>query len=484
MNVGRPGAFKFPVSGLFCGSGSSTLSAGFSILLLSACLAVAPASAAEERPPNVLLIVSDDHQHSALGAAGNAVVKTPHLDRLASQGVRFTHAFVHIPICTPSRAAYLTGMYGPRNGVSFFGMKRREGAPAIAEILSQRGYQTAFTGKWHNNDRPPGWGFQWTRNVFLGGMGAYTDPRMVQGADDPPAVVKGNITELIADAAVRFLGERDSARPFFMNVAFTAPHDPRTPPPEYERMYDPARVPLPGNFMARPPFDPGTLNIRDEKLLPLPREEAAVRQEIARYFGLITHLDAQIGRILDELEKRQLADNTVVIFAGDNGLTLGAHGLLGKQTMYEEGVRVPLIIRHPRLASSGGRGQTRDALVDLIDLVPTICDWTGTPPPPGVDGLSLAAVVKGEAPRVRDAIFGMYNEKQVPLFRMVRTERHKLIRYLQLNREELFDLKSDPLELKDLSGDPALKDVRDRLRTRLEELQEKAGDDAGQEAKK
>lgn len=453
------------------------------VMFCSLLLMVAmPARGADERPPNILLLVSDDHQHSALGAAGNPIVQTPHLDRLASQGVRFTHAFVHIPICTPSRAAYLTGMYGPHNGVTFFGKKRSQGVVSLAEILSKRGYQTAFTGKWHNDQRPPAWGFGWTANVFAGGMGPYTDPKLVQGADDPPRVTKGNITELIADAAVRFLGERDASRPFFLNVAFTAPHDPRTPPPEYERMYEPERMALPGNFMASPRFDPGTLNIRDEKLLPLPREAAAVRREIGRYYGLITHLDAQIGRILDALEKHKLADDTIVIFVGDNGLALGAHGLLGKQTMYDEGVRVPLIVRHPRL--EGRRGETRDALVDLIDLLPTICDWTGTPPPPSVDGRSFAGLLKGETPRVRDAIFGTYDEKDTPLFRMIRTERYKLICYLQLNREELFDLQADPLELKDLSDDPGLQEVRDRLRARLKELRKSAGEKVDEPAAK
>jgi arylsulfatase A-like enzyme len=281
---------------------------------------------------------------------------------------------------------------------------------------------------------------------------------------------------------VRFLGERDASRPFFLNVAFTAPHDPRTPPPEYERMYEPERMALPGNFMASPRFDPGTLNIRDEKRLPLPREAAAVRREIGRYYGLITHLDAQIGRILDALEKHKLADDTIVIFVGDNGLALGAHGLLGKQTMYDEGVRVPLIVRHPRL--EGRRGETRDALVDLIDLLPTICDWTGTPPPPSVDGRSFAGLLKGETPRVRDAIFGTYDEKDTPLFRMIRTERYKLICYLQLNREELFDLQADPLELKDLSDDPGLQEVRDRLRARLKELRKSAGEKVDEPAAK
>ncbi len=417
-----------------------------------------------KRPPNVLLIVSDDHQHSALGCAGNPVVRTPHLDRLASTGVRFTHAFVDVPICTPARAAYLSGRSAAADGVTFFGKPLRPGTPTWPGTLAAQGYQTALTGKWHNAPEFDAWGFQWTANVFVAGMGGYLNPTLTQHAGDKPKVVQGEITELITEAAIKFLQERDAARPFFLYVAYTAPHDPRMPPARYEAMYDPAKMPLPPNFKTVPQPDPGTLGIRDEKLLPLPRDPAAVRGERAKYYGLITYLDDQIGRVLETLDRKGLAENTIVFFAGDNGLTLGAHGLLGKQTLHEEGVRVPMIMRNPREPHAG---ETRDALVYLADMMPTACAWTSTPTPDGLQGRSLVDVYAGRAPAVRDAVFARYDEKDDQMFRSIRTERYKLIQYIKLDLEQLFDLSNDPFELKDLSGDAKLNEVRRELHDRL-----------------
>ncbi len=452
------------------------------IVLLTAAVLSSPAtclaSAAETHDRlNVLLILSDDQRHSALGAAGNKYVQTPNLDRLASQSVRFTHAFVSLPICTPSRATLLTGRFEQSHGVTFFGRKLRDEVVPCPRVLAEAGYQTAFTGKWHNAPAPDVFGFQWRANMFMAGMGGYTDPLLSQPGEKPKRV-KGHATELFTDAAIRFLKERDTARPFFLYLAYTAPHDPREPLPRYEKMYDPQQIPLPPNFMPAPPFDPGTLEIRDEKLLPLPRDPERIRVETARYYGLITHMDEQIGRVLKELEDQKLADRTIVIFASDNGLTLGAHGLLGKQTLYDEGVRVPLMIRHPRLDRAG---QTRDALVYLADLMPTLFDWTGVTPPEGIEGRSLNAVYAGRQEQVRDAVFGRYDEKDDPRFRSIRTERYKLIRYLKLGREELFDLSKDPYELKDLSEDAAMRSIREDLHRRLCDWQTSQHDPIGTE---
>ncbi|MBI4581466.1 MAG: sulfatase-like hydrolase/transferase [Planctomycetes bacterium] len=450
-------------------SWSRSIIAATLVILIGGSLSIAAAQAAG--PPassdrlNVLLIVSDDQQHDAMGCAGNPIVKTPNLDHLARTGVRFTHAFVTIPICTPSRAAYLSGRFGASNGVTFFGQRLVADTPTWAGVLAGQGYQTAITGKWHNVRGFDEYGFDWSANVFMAGMGpSYDDLPMIQRPGDKPKVVKGQITEVITDAALRFLRERDTNRPFFLNVAYTAPHDPRMPPEEYERMYDPDKIPLPANFKPVPEPDPGTLGIRDEKLLPVPRDPAAIRRETAKYYGLITHMDGQIGRLLDALDASGLAGNTIVVFASDNGLTLGAHGLLGKQTLHEEGVRVALIMRHPRL---GVAAATRDALVYLLDMMPTVCEWTGTPIPSNVQGRSLADVYTGKAAGVRDAVFGRYDEREDQMFRSIRTDRYKLIQYLKLGREQLFDLVKDPHELNDLADDPALAGVRRQLHDRL-----------------
>lgn len=436
-------------------------------LILASCTAAGRLSAADaastDKPLNVLLIVSDDQRHDALGCAGNPVLKTPNLDRLAASGVRFTHAFAEVPICTPSRAAFLTGTRAATNGVTFFGTSLQPGNAKWAEIMKARGYQTALTGKWHNVRGFDEYGFEDSANVFMAGMGHYRNPKLIQRLGETPTVIEGEITELITDAAVGFL-EASKDEPFFLYVAYTAPHDPREPPAEYEKMYDPAKMPLPKNFVPVPKPDPGTLDIRDEKLLPVPRDPDDIRRETAKYYGLITLMDHQIGRILDTLDKRGLADNTVVLFAGDNGLTLGSHGLLGKQTLHEEGIRVPLILRNPRLKIAG---ETRDALVYLGDMMPTALEWTGTPIPAGVQGSSLADVYAGKADRVRDCVFNRYDERGVQMFRSIRTDRYKLIQYLQLDIEQLFDLKTDPYEVNDLAKKPELQDVRKQLQTRL-----------------
>lgn len=407
---------------------------------------------------NILFFLTDDQHFRALGAAGNREIQTPNMDWIARGGVHFTHCHVSNPISTPSRACVLTGQYGFRNGVTFFKHPIRPDAPRLAHALSQRGYQTAFTGKWHNDGRPCEHGFYLMRNVFVGGMHNYESIPVVQGASDAPIEVRRHPSEVFTDGALQII-EDGCVEPFALFVWYTAPHDPRTPPEKCEALYPTERVSLPPNFMPAPPFDPGTLDVRDEKLLPRPLDPAAIRREIARYYGLITHVDNQIGRILHRLQEKGQLDNTVIILAGDNGLSLGAHGLLGKQNMYEEAVRVPLIIRGPGFQS----GVKCTAQVDLMDLMPTMCDIAGAPIPESVQGRTLTPLLTGRRNRLRDSIFCHYAD----LFRMVRTPKHKLIRHLKTGREELFHTETDPYEQNDLIESaiyaPVLNDLRARL---------------------
>lgn len=416
--------------------------------------------------PNILVILSDDHQFRALGAAGNAEIRTPHLDRLANEGTRFTHCFVSNPICTPSRAAIQTGQYGFRNGVTFFGMPIRPESPRIAELLNERGYGTSYTGKWHNNGRPCDHGFQRMRNVFLGGMHNYESIPVVQGRDDPKVELKGNPTDRFTEGTMELLA--NAKQPFAHFLCFTAPHDPRKPPRAYERQYPSERISLPKNFMPEPPFDTGTLEIRDEKLLPRPLNAYVMREEIGRYYAMITHIDQRIGELMTFLKLRGQLENTVIIFAGDNGLTLGAHGLLGKQCLYEEGVRVPLILRGPGVKA----GQVCDQLVDLMDIMPTMCEMAGAPIPKEVQGRSLMPWLQGGHHGGRKEIFCHYHD----LFRMIRTREHKLITHLKTGREELFNMRADPYELNDLSHDPNARSVLELLQTRLKAWRTELGD--------
>ena len=420
----------------------------------------------KERRPNILFIFADDLHFRGIGCAGNPEVRTPNIDRLAMEGTRFTHCHVSNPICTPSRAAVQTGQYGFRNGVTFFSQVIRDDSPRIARLLGDRGYATGYTGKWHNDGRPIDHGFQFMRHTFLGGMHTYDSIPVVEGESDEPHELKRNPTDLFTEGALELLGEMP--KPFGLFLCYTAPHDPRTPPPAYEAMYPPDRISLPKNFMPEPPFDTLTLDIRDEKLMPRPLNPFDLKTEIGRYYGMITHEDQEIGRVLRRLEAMGEMDTTYIIFAGDNGLTLGAHGLLGKQTMYEEGIRVPLIIRGPGIPHGG----LCNAFVDLMDIMPTMCEIAGIEIPGAVQGMSLLPLTAGNYSRARTEIFCHYDD----LFRMVKSGEMKYILHLKTEREELFNLRNDPYEMVNLAHDGEEKESLDRMRRLLERKRREAGE--------
>ncbi len=441
--------------------------------LLAALLLAASLRAQEPTRPNVLVLVSDDQRADTIGALGNAVIRTPHLDSLVREGTAFTRAYcmgsTEPAVCVPSRAMFLSG-----RSLFRVGIRLPEPVALWPKAMEQAGYSTYGTGKWHNT--PPSFARAFSSGgpVFFGGMG---NQFKVQVQDFDPAGKYGKdrqrvgekfSSELFADAAVTFLGEHKGGKPFFLYVAFTAPHDPRTPPGEYASMYDPARMPLPGNFLPKHPFNNGEMTVRDEKLLPWPRTPEAVRKEIADYFGMITHMDAQIGRILKALDDSGRRKDTLVVFFSDHGLSLGSHGLLGKQNLYEHSMRAPLLLSGPGVP----RGATSDAFCYLYDVFPTVCSLAGVPVPEGVEGRSLGPVLAGKEKKSRDAIFCAYRDVQ----RSVRNERWKLLRYPQINTSQLFDLSEDPDEMRDLAADPA-QTVRLREMTALLDAEQKrAGD--------
>jgi arylsulfatase A-like enzyme len=307
------------------------------------------------RRPNVLLIVSDDQRPDTVHALGNPIIQTPHLDSLVRDGTAFTRAIAPNPICVPSRAEIMTGSDGFRNHVLGFGGERINPELVLwADWMRRNGYHSWYVGKWMNDGRPTGRGYEESRGLFASGGGAYPldyphdyHGRPVTGyrgwifQDDEgnrfPEKGVGlvpNISAVIADAAIELV-RREPQRPFFLHVNFTAPHDPLLMPPGYEGKYDPKKIPLPPNFLPWHPFDHGNLEGRDEKLLPWPRTPRDVREDLAVYYAVISHMDEQIGRILEALEQSGQADRTIVIFTSDQGLAMGSHGLRGKQNMYE-----------------------------------------------------------------------------------------------------------------------------------------------------
>jgi arylsulfatase A-like enzyme len=441
-----------------------------------AALLVALASVAAARPPNILLLVTDDQRPDTIRALGNGQIDTPHLDRLVQTGSAFTRAIAAVPHCVPSRAEILTGASGFTNRSPPFGRAIQPRLATWAATMRQAGYHAWYSGKWMNDGSPRTRGYEETSALYsAGGAGPgaarLTLPTAHNGRpvtgytgwtfktnDDQPEPEKGvGLTPLtdrhIADGAIALL-RRATEQPFFLHVNFTAPHDPLHIPPGYGEKYDPATLPLPPNFLPEHPFDHGNAGQRDEALLPVPRDPAAVRREIAAYYAVVSHLDSQVGRILDALRATGRDRDTVVIFTSDNGLALGSHGLMGKQNMYEHTIGVPLVLAGPGIP----RDRRFAAQAYLRDLFPTVCELAGIPIPATVEGQSLVPVLAGTVPRIHSELYACWHRDGVPgafpMQRMVRTDRWKLIHYAHLERRQLFDLESDPHELRDLSSDP------------------------------
>ena len=435
-----------------------------------------PGRAPAPAPPHLLVLLADDMAADDLGAAGNPVVRTPNLDRLAREGVRFANAFTPNPICTPSRAALLTGQTDWTNGCTFFGRPISPRSPHFARTLAEAGYETFYTGKWHNDGRP------WDRGFTSGAhhlvppgcpadRGGHERPEIMDHGGGNRRTVERFSSTLITDAAVDFLERRPSdARPFLMVVSYAAPHDPWTPPEEDVALYPAGSIPLPANFLPRPPgrwfTDWHGRELRDEALMPFPRTPEGVREARRRYYGMITQMDRQIGRLLDVLDRRGLARDTLVVFLADHGISLGAHGFSGKQAMYEECLRLPLVLRHPRLP----RGEAvRRELVSLIDVFPTLCDAAGVKVPSAVEGRSLLPLYRGEGAWARDRLFATFTSPAQHRMdvRALRTSRHKYIRHLTTGEEELYDLEGDPHEMRNLADDPGRADLRRSLSEEL-----------------
>ena len=277
-------------------------------------------------------------------------------------------------------------------------------------------------------------------------------------------------SELFTDSALKFLREQKGDDPFFMYVAYTAPHDPRMAPKEYTELYPPEKITLPPNYMPQHPFDNGEMHVRDEELAPHPRTPQVIKENIAAYYAMITEVDEQMGRVLKALDESGKADNTIVIFAADNGLAVGQHGLLGKQNLYDHSMRVPLVIGGPGIPQN----TIAHTLCYLMDLAPTIYQMTGVKAPADVEGKSLLPVLRNQDTHVRDSVFLAYRHFQ----RGLRTDRWKLILYNVNGKQttQLFDLQNDPAELNNLAGDPGQARRIGQLRGILKDWQKRTDD--------
>ncbi len=435
---------------------------------------------------NILIIYSDDHSYHALGAAGNKEISTPNLDKLAKSGLMFTQAHVmgghQGAICIPSRVMLLTGRYV--NRLPGDGNIIPDSIISLPEVLRKQGYNTYHTGKWHSDKVSHSRMFSTGGDIFFGGMhfpkfGGQEHPTVFlydsSGVYSESRKRLSDIysTTLYTDNAVRFLSSQTAkTNPFFCYVAFTSPHDPRTPPGKFSSMYNPKKITLPANFLTKHPFDNGDLNVRDEQLLPIPRDSDAIKKDIALYYGMVSEMDAQIGRILEALEKSGLKENTLIVFAGDNGLAVGQHGLLGKQNLYEHSIRVPMIISGPGVPAN----KKTDGFTYLSDITPTIMDYLQVQKPSSVEGRSLLPIIQDPSRKVRSSIYNVYGHWS----RSIKTEDgFKLIVYNVdgIETTQLFNLKNDPLEIQDLSKNPTYSEKIPQMRSILKQQMIAAFDD-------
>lgn len=433
---------------------------------------------------NILFFFTDDQRFDTIRALGNPEIHTPNLDRLVASGTVFTHA--HIPggtcgaVCMPSRAMLHTGR-------TLFHIEREgQEVPTdhtlMGECFQQAGYQTFGTGKWHNGRRAYARSFQTGDEIFFGGMNdhwnvpAYHyDPEgryetkfpfvhqpfssnEVEYRHCDHMTLGKHSTELFKDASLNFLQTRDADKPFFLYMSLMAPHDPRTMPERFLKMYDPDSITLPENFREELLFDPGVLQIRDEVLADYPRRPEEIKRHIAEYYAMITHLDDALGQVIQQLREQGELENTIIVFAGDNGLAVGQHGFMGKQNLHEHSVRVPLILSGPGIP----QGEQRDALVYLLDIFPSLCNLIDVEIPSSVEGQSFVPCLKDANQALRESVYLVYEK----LMRGVRKDNYKLIEY-SCQRTQLFNLSQDPSELQDLSEDSPMQETLQALRAEL-----------------
>lgn len=441
------------------------------------------------RRPNILFIMADDHAAHALSCYGSVINTTPNLDRIAREGMRFENCFCTNSLCAPSRAAILTGAYSHCNGVRTNGDRFPENQETFPRLLREAGYQTALVGKWHLRSDPVGFDY-WN---ILPGQGLYHDPEMIEMGEKKRR--QGYVTELITDYSIGFLEQRDANRPFCLLCHHKAPHRRWEPDGRHAHLFEDRDIPLPETFEDDYSFR-GTAareaEMRVERDLdredlkaepPQGLTESELKQwkyqrYIKDYLRVIASVDDNVGRLLDYLDETGLANDTLVVYTSDQGFFLGDHGWFDKRFMYEESLRMPLLVRCPRLIAPGSANKD---MVLNVDFAPTFLDLAGLPAPDGMQGRSFEPLLRGKRPKDwRTTMYYHYYEYPgvhgVRAHYGVRTQRHKLIHYYgDLDEWELFDLARDPHELRNVYAQPDYGGVVAELRAELERLRRQLG---------
>jgi N-acetylglucosamine-6-sulfatase len=426
-------------------------------------------SAADQPRPNIVFILSDDHRWDALSYTGHPVIQTPNLDRLARQGIFFSNAFVTTSLCSPSRASFLTGQYAHTHGVVTNHTSWNNRNVTFLELLKQAGYETAFIGKWHM----PGEGLPRLRGLdrFVsftkeGGQGIYYNcPLIIDGVTtERPGKY---ITEDLTDLALAFIEEKRDV-PFCLYLSHKAVHFGFRPPPHLKGLYKEADLKLPTEsdtwitYTNNHPFVGA--------LFPM---NALYRG----YCETVVSLDEQIGRVLEKLEELHLVDDTIIVYAGDNGHFWGEHGLYDKRLAYEESIRIPFIVRYPGLIRDPGR--RAEQMVLNIDLAPTLLELAGLPLPDHIQGKSLVPIFASAHSSGRQSwLYEHFPVFPIPIpgITAVRTSRYKYIEYQQqLRPRELFDLRADPQEKSNLIDTPAGREILKHLEQEMGRLKKATG---------
>ncbi len=431
----------------------------------------------EKEKPNVLFLFTDDQCYDTIRALGNEHIHTPNIDRLVSRGVAFTNAYImggsSPAVCAPSRASLFSGLtlWNVENQGKW-DYNISENNKTLPQVFLENGYVSFGTGK-----NEPGREGHFARSFNAGDKilfyGMTKDQYKLPLSTYSPTGDYSKETEVMhsgehsskiyADACIEFLKEQtESKAPFFAYVSFQTPHDPRQSPEEYREMYKNEEMQLPSSFKPKHPFNNGMLRARDENLSGFPRKPKKVRAEIASYYAMVTHTDAQIGRILEALKASGKEDNTIIVFASDNGLAVGKHGLMGKQNIYDHSVHVPMIISGPGIP----KNEKREQLCYIYDIYPTLCEQAGLKVPETVQFTSLNKVIGDPKASHRDHLYFAFMSWQ----RAVRKGNYKLIEYCvkEQRHTQLFDLIKDPQETTNLASSPEYANTISELRTLLE----------------
>ena len=438
--------------------------------------------------PNIVFILVDDLRWDELGCAGHPYVKTPNIDRLAREGALFRNAFMTTPLCSPSRASFLTGQFAHTHGITD-NVDRSAASHRLVTfpfLLHQADYETAFIGKWHmGNDDKPRPGFD--RWVSFKGQGTYIDPDINEDGRDLKS--SGYTTDILNGYAVDFI-KRKHEKPFLVYLAHKAIHpevkqnddgsvdlsasERFIPAQRHERAFAGNKIPRRPNY-GRAPTDKPALQRQIANLPPLGPSTVTPDKAILERQRTLLAIDEGVGEILKVLEEAGQLDNTIIVFTSDNGYFYGEHGLsVERRLAYEESIRLPLLVRYPKLIK---KGTVRDEFALNIDLAPTLLEVAGVPTPSNMQGRSLVPLLKGLRPEWRSSfLIELYSDKVFPRivqmgYEAVRNQRWKYIHYRELDgMDELYDLKSDPYEMKNLISEPSARKALDEMKRELERL--------------